>query len=166
MGDVFNCLLRFLTYLKLRGKRAMKEDTIWSKARYILFQFCGHGLNCVKSLIKGHGMPTFTSSKFLFFQIRECRELPSGQGLIIPCLIEHSENITSRPCQNFLNKMASIIFADYRFIYHFAEKCQSDITKFECGRLHNENDDVSWNCSFWLAVNLCKATCHDYLTFK
>ncbi|KAK7114849.1 Golgi apparatus protein 1-like [Littorina saxatilis] len=74
-------------------------------------------------------------------KIRECRELPSGQGLIIPCLIEHSENITSRPCQNFLNKMASIIFADYRFIYHFAEKCQSDITKFECGRLHNENDD-------------------------
>lgn len=77
------------------------------------------------------------------FQIQECRELPPGQGLIIPCLIENYENITSRSCQNFLNKMANIIFSDYRFIYRFAETCRGDIRQYECGRLHPEDDDVS-----------------------
>ena len=77
------------------------------------------------------------------FQIQECRELQPGQGLIIPCLIENYENITSRSCQNFLNKMANIIFSDYRLIYRFAETCREDIRQYKCGRLHPEDDDVS-----------------------
>ncbi|KAL8590638.1 hypothetical protein ACOMHN_011074 [Nucella lapillus] len=86
-----------------------------------------------------------TASNEVCFQelikIPECRQLPQGQGLIIPCLIENFENITSQSCQKFLNKMAGIIFSDYRYIYHFAETCSSDVEKFQCGRLHPEEDD-------------------------
>ncbi|XP_076470547.1 Golgi apparatus protein 1-like isoform X2 [Babylonia areolata] len=74
-------------------------------------------------------------------KIGECNRLPHGKGLIIPCLIENFENITTPSCQKFLNKMASIIFSDYRYIYHFHETCEPDISKFECGRLHLEEDD-------------------------
>nr|KAG5690596.1 hypothetical protein BaRGS_022600 [Batillaria attramentaria] len=73
-------------------------------------------------------------------KVPECKDLPQGRGLIIPCLIEHFEEIGSRSCQNFLNKMASIIFSDYRFIYRFAETCQEDIATHQCGRLDGDQD--------------------------
>ena len=79
----------------------------------------------------------------LQWQIPECKQLPQGEGLIIPCLIENFENITTTSCQKFLNKMANIIFSDFRFIYRFASKCKNDIDKFQCGRLHPADDDVS-----------------------
>jgi hypothetical protein len=85
------------------------------------------------------------------FQIPECVSLPHGQGLIIPCLIENFMNVTTPTCQSFLNKMATIIFSDYRFIYKFAETCKGDIENTQCGRL--EKDEVSgtaWIMSiFW-----------------
>ncbi|KAK7475018.1 hypothetical protein BaRGS_00033765 [Batillaria attramentaria] len=73
-------------------------------------------------------------------KVPECKDLPQGKGVIIPCLIEHFEEIGSRSCQNFLNKMASIIFSDYRFIYRFAETCQKDIATHQCGRLDGDQD--------------------------
>jgi len=74
-------------------------------------------------------------------QLTECNNLQSGSGHRIACLIEHKENITKPGCRNFLTKMASIVFSDYRLITNFAESCQDDISRTGCGRAHPEKDD-------------------------
>ena len=53
-------------------------------------------------------------------------------------------NVTAKPCQNFLNKMANIVFSDFRFIYKFAETCRDDIDELGCGRISlNADDEVN-----------------------
>ena len=43
-------------------------------------------------------------------QISECKTLPKGKGEVIPCLVEHYEEIETPTCHNYINKMATIIF--------------------------------------------------------
>ncbi|XP_062582222.1 Golgi apparatus protein 1-like isoform X2 [Saccostrea cucullata] len=74
-------------------------------------------------------------------QNKECSELGKGKGLIIPCLVDNIVNITGN-CRTYLEKMARIVFSDYRLIYHFVDQCGKDITQFSCGRVAplDEND--------------------------
>ena len=88
------------------------------------------------------------SCVFLVSQISECSELKKGEGHVIPCLVDNKEKVTDESCKLFLKKMASIVFADYRLIYKFAEKCQADIYKLKCGRLSTEAEDVSLYLTF------------------
>ena len=76
----------------------------------------------------------------------DCNKLARGKGEIIPCMVENRSNITDASCQQFVKKMASIIFSDYRLICRFADRCKADIEKHKCGRLHAEGDDVSLFC--------------------
>lgn len=43
-------------------------------------------------------------------------------------------------CKTFLVKVGSIIFSDYRLIERFTNECKDDISKFQCGRLGNEDE--------------------------
>ncbi|KAH9509537.1 glycogenin glucosyltransferase glg1 [Bulinus truncatus] len=70
-------------------------------------------------------------------KIPECKKLQKGEGKIIPCLIDHYEEVKHQPCNSFLNKMASIIFSDYHFMEFFIANCSKDIEKLQCGRLEN-----------------------------
>ncbi|XP_048735451.2 Golgi apparatus protein 1-like isoform X2 [Ostrea edulis] len=74
-------------------------------------------------------------------QNKECSQLEKGKGLIIPCLVDSIENITGN-CRTYLEKMARIVFSDYRLIYHFVDQCTADIELFRCGRVApiDEND--------------------------
>ena len=79
--------------------------------------------------------------------------------MVIPCLIEHIDNVTNANCRAFLKRMESIVFSDYRLIYKFADKCGSDITKFTCGRLPTlEDEAVSWSIYFWVSPMDCSAS--------
>lgn len=69
-------------------------------------------------------------------QVTECKMFNKGEGKIIPCLIEHYEQINFPSCKNFLNKMAAIIFSDYTFMDFFIQDCQADIQQTRCGRLN------------------------------
>lgn len=73
-------------------------------------------------------------------QFQECQALEEAQGKRIPCLIEHLDNITG-PCRHFLNKIATIVFSDYHYVWHFMEHCQADVDRFKCGRLHKQNQE-------------------------
>ena len=73
-------------------------------------------------------------------QFQECQALEEGQGKRIPCLIEHMDNITG-PCRHFLNKIATIVFSDYHYVWHFMEHCNADIQRFKCGRSHKPGQD-------------------------
>ncbi|XP_059141674.1 Golgi apparatus protein 1-like [Physella acuta] len=68
--------------------------------------------------------------------VTECKKFNKGEGKIIPCLIEHYEQINFPTCKTFLNKMAAIIFSDYRFMDFFIHDCQNDIQVTKCGRLN------------------------------
>nr|XP_011440924.2 Golgi apparatus protein 1 isoform X1 [Crassostrea gigas] len=74
-------------------------------------------------------------------QIHECSQLEKGKGLIIPCLVDNIENVTGN-CHTYLEKMARIVFSDYRLIYHFVDQCSVDIEQLKCGRIGpaDEND--------------------------
>lgn len=60
---------------------------------------------------------------------------------MIACMVEYKHNTTGE-CHTFLNKMASIIFEDYRLIYHFVDKCSDDIGRFQCGGIGGEDEEV------------------------
>ena len=73
-------------------------------------------------------------------QLHDCNVLERGKGQIIPCLIENRSNITSANCKQFLVKMSSIVFGDYRLINKLATACDSDIRQQKCGRLDTDQD--------------------------
>ena len=87
------------------------------------------------------GIVVQCSVPFYCPQVPECAVLQPGHGLIIPCLIEHSESVASVSCRSFLKRMATIVFSDYRLMYKFGERCQQDIVRFKCGRLATSLDD-------------------------
>ncbi|KAK0048055.1 Golgi apparatus protein 1, partial [Biomphalaria pfeifferi] len=70
-------------------------------------------------------------------KIPDCKKLQKGEGKIIPCLIDHYEQVKSKPCHTFLNKMASIIFSDFHFMDFFMKNCSQDIERTQCGRIEN-----------------------------
>ncbi|XP_012945019.1 Golgi apparatus protein 1 [Aplysia californica] len=76
-------------------------------------------------------------------RISECNYLPRGQGQVIPCLIEHYDEIETSSCQSYINKMATIIFSDFRFMAPFVSDCNEDIAKYHCGRLEPSEEDDS-----------------------
>ncbi len=61
---------------------------------------------------------------------------------MIPCLIENKVSVSHASCKQFLTKMASIIFSDFRLMGNFIQKCTSDIDKLHCGRLDHTEDNV------------------------
>lgn len=76
----------------------------------------------------------------VFCQIEECRNLDERKSFIIPCLIDHVENVTNSQCKEFLHKMEAIVFSDYRLVYRFVESCEDDILRLKCGRLTDDDD--------------------------
>lgn len=75
-------------------------------------------------------------------KIHECSQLEKGKGLIIPCLVDNIENVTGN-CHTYLEKMARIVFSDYRLIYHFVDQCSVDIEQLKCGRIGPADENVS-----------------------
>ncbi|XP_019628753.1 PREDICTED: Golgi apparatus protein 1-like [Branchiostoma belcheri] len=75
-------------------------------------------------------------------QLPECSKLETGQGLVISCLMDHKGNISNQQCHQFLVKMTSIVFSDYRLIEHFVEDCSADIQKFQCGRVSSRDEEI------------------------
>ncbi|KAK3610023.1 hypothetical protein CHS0354_032371 [Potamilus streckersoni] len=76
------------------------------------------------------------SNELEMFQ--DCRSQPDGQGMKIPCLVEHmDEQGISGNCHQYLTRMAAIVFSDYRLIYKFGDVCNADIEKCNCGRLED-----------------------------
>lgn len=56
-----------------------------------------------------------------------------GMGLVT-CIIENKDKISNLRCQGLVTKLEGVIFSDYELIERFADKCQSDIGRFQCGR--------------------------------
>ncbi|XP_078482978.1 Golgi apparatus protein 1 [Ciona intestinalis] len=65
----------------------------------------------------------------------DCDNAEPGSGKLVSCLLEYKDTIKAHSCVNFLNKIAGIVFSDYRLICNFMEDCSKDIMNHHCGRV-------------------------------
>uniref|UniRef100_A0A3Q1GU52 Golgi apparatus protein 1 n=1 Tax=Acanthochromis polyacanthus TaxID=80966 RepID=A0A3Q1GU52_9TELE len=68
--------------------------------------------------------------------IKECNEEERGRGYLVSCLVDHRGNISEYQCNQYITKMTSIIFSDFRLICGFMDKCRDDINTLHCGSIN------------------------------
>lgn len=71
----------------------------------------------------------------LLTQIKECAGEELGKGYLVSCLVDHRTNISDYQCGQYITKMTSIIFSDFRLICGFMDKCREDINALHCGSI-------------------------------
>ncbi|CAB1331547.1 unnamed protein product, partial [Coregonus sp. 'balchen'] len=74
--------------------------------------------------------------------IKECAAEERGKGYLVSCLVDHRGNITEYQCNQYITKMTSIVFSDYRLICGFMDKCREDINSLHCGSISTGEKDV------------------------
>ncbi|XP_037538996.1 Golgi apparatus protein 1 [Nematolebias whitei] len=75
-------------------------------------------------------------------EIKECAAEELGKGYLVSCLVEHRANISDYQCNQYITKMTTIIFSDYRLICGFMDKCREDINSLKCGSVNTGQKDV------------------------
>ncbi|KAI5616309.1 Golgi apparatus protein 1, partial [Silurus asotus] len=75
-------------------------------------------------------------------EIKECAVEERGKGYLVSCLVDHRSNITEFQCNQYITKMTSIIFSDYRLICGFMDKCREDINTLHCGSIITGDKDL------------------------
>uniref|UniRef100_A0A8D3CE06 Golgi apparatus protein 1 n=1 Tax=Scophthalmus maximus TaxID=52904 RepID=A0A8D3CE06_SCOMX len=75
-------------------------------------------------------------------EIKECNEEERGRGYLVSCLVDHRGNISEYQCNQYITKMTSIVFSDYRLICGFMDKCKDDINGLRCGSINVGHKDV------------------------
>ncbi|XP_055341678.1 Golgi apparatus protein 1-like [Paramacrobiotus metropolitanus] len=62
----------------------------------------------------------------------------SDPGHFISCVVEHKDEITDESCLAFVNKVAVVIFSDFRFVSPFMNACAADQERLKCKFLDND----------------------------
>ncbi|MEQ2160688.1 glycogenin glucosyltransferase glg1 [Goodea atripinnis] len=75
-------------------------------------------------------------------EIKECNEEERGRGYLVSCLVDHRGNISEYQCNQYITKITSIIFSDYRLICGFMDKCREDINNLRCGSINIGQKDA------------------------
>ncbi|XP_034733978.1 Golgi apparatus protein 1-like [Etheostoma cragini] len=75
-------------------------------------------------------------------EIKECNEEERGRGYLVSCLVDHRANVSEYQCNQYITKMTSIVFSDYRLICGFMDKCKDDINSLRCGSINVGHKDV------------------------
>uniref|UniRef100_A0A8C9Z5T9 Golgi apparatus protein 1 n=1 Tax=Sander lucioperca TaxID=283035 RepID=A0A8C9Z5T9_SANLU len=75
-------------------------------------------------------------------EIKECNEEERGRGYLVSCLVDHRANVSEYQCNQYITKMTSIVFSDYRLICGFMDKCKEDINSLRCGSINVGQKDV------------------------
>ncbi|ODN04277.1 Golgi apparatus protein 1 [Orchesella cincta] len=85
-------------------------------------------------------------SGFLALAKRECgEELDKVPGCtrsdalklgmtMVTCIIDKKDKISNLRCQSLITRLEGVVFSDYELIERFADKCQTDIERLQCGR--------------------------------
>ncbi|XP_015244239.1 PREDICTED: Golgi apparatus protein 1-like [Cyprinodon variegatus] len=75
-------------------------------------------------------------------EIKECAAEELGKGFLVSCLVDNRGNITDYQCNQYITKMASIIYSDYRLICGFLDNCRDDINTLRCGSISTGEKDI------------------------
>lgn len=68
------------------------------------------------------------------------------------CLVDHRGNISEYQCNQYITKMTSIIFSDYRLICGFMDKCKEDVNNLHCGSINVGHKVGSGRDKLWLLL--------------
>lgn len=77
-------------------------------------------------------------------QIKECAAEQLGKGYLMSCLVDHRGNISDYHCKQYVTKMTSIIFSDFRLICGFMDSCRNDINSLRCGSISTGEKVSCW----------------------
>uniref|UniRef100_A0A674CYB0 Golgi apparatus protein 1 n=1 Tax=Salmo trutta TaxID=8032 RepID=A0A674CYB0_SALTR len=77
-------------------------------------------------------------------EIKECSEEERGKGYLVSCLVDHRGNITEYQCHQYVTKMTSVVFSDYRLICGFMDQCREDINALRCGSINVGEKLSAW----------------------
>ncbi|XP_030587080.1 Golgi apparatus protein 1 isoform X3 [Archocentrus centrarchus] len=75
-------------------------------------------------------------------EIKECAAEEQGKGYLVSCLVDHRGNITDYQCNQYITKMTTIVFSDYRLICGFMDECHDDINTLKCGSISTGGKDI------------------------
>ncbi|XP_026167107.1 Golgi apparatus protein 1 isoform X4 [Mastacembelus armatus] len=75
-------------------------------------------------------------------EIKECAAEELGKGYLVSCLVDHRSNISDYQCNQYITKMTTIVFSDYRLICGFMDKCRDDINALRCGSVSTGEKDI------------------------
>lgn len=78
------------------------------------------------------------------------------------CLVEHRGNITDYQCNQYITKMTTIIFSDFRLICGFLGKCHDDINALHCGSISTREkvpDQHTHELPAFLLTSTCLSHC-------
>ncbi|XP_068684167.1 Golgi apparatus protein 1-like [Montipora foliosa] len=110
-----------------------KEDDLTEECHHMLWEY-------KRTFSKDAKFEKSVEERFCVADLKllpECKQ----QGKIIPCLLEHRQNLTTPSCKHMMTKMQAIFFSDYRLIERFLEDCSADINQRKCGRIQTEEID-------------------------
>ncbi|XP_065147379.1 Golgi apparatus protein 1 isoform X1 [Paramisgurnus dabryanus] len=74
--------------------------------------------------------------------IKECAAEERGKGYLVSCLVDHRSNISEYQCNQYITKMTSIIFSNFRLICGFMDNCKEDINTLHCGSVNTIEKDL------------------------
>uniref|UniRef100_I3K5Q2 Golgi apparatus protein 1 n=1 Tax=Oreochromis niloticus TaxID=8128 RepID=I3K5Q2_ORENI len=137
---------RRATGWKLSEEEACREDLTrlcpkhtWTNNLAVLESICFFHLYCKYPKFESVAMEICKST---ITEIKECNEVERGRGYLVSCLVDHRVNISEYQCNQYITKMTSIIFSDYRLICGFMDKCKEDINSLRCGSINIGHKDI------------------------
>ncbi|OQV18201.1 Golgi apparatus protein 1 [Hypsibius exemplaris] len=73
--------------------------------------------------------------------LKDCNDNWSRDpGHFISCIVEEKQKIKNEGCLVFVNKVALVVFSDYRLVEKFASACESDIARLKCAFVDNKKE--------------------------
>ncbi|KAF2365312.1 Cysteine-rich Golgi apparatus protein 1 repeat [Trinorchestia longiramus] len=153
----------FSLLMCIQNKGRVEADLLSQKCHHLLWSYkmnmtiSGRVENVVKDLC---------STELQRFEDKCEPSTAPGQALM--CLTEHLNEIEDEKCHQYLNKVAAIIFSDYRLVSRMTASCSEDIEQQQCGRLQPLVEPSSHSQGFvieCLSRNADKlsTTCHQQI---
>lgn len=78
-------------------------------------------------------------------KLRMCESEATRPGHFLGCLVENKQTVENLACSQYLQRLETVIFSDYRLVANFMNACQPVVEKLGCGRVQGraENDPHS-----------------------
>lgn len=128
------CLLQLLWNYKLNLTTDPKFESVATEVCKSTIAEVGLQFSCKQNKQMSSNTPSVCAQTLL--QIKECNEEERGRGYLVSCLVDHRGNISEYQCNQYITKMTSIIFSDYRLICGFMDKCKEDVNNLHCGSIN------------------------------
>jgi len=78
--------------------------------------------------------------------LEKCHSASGGEkqepGHFLTCLVNNKHGVHNMACAQFLSRIETLIFSDFRLLSELVDKCNSSVTRLQCGRVNVEESDT------------------------